>query len=53
MSSKLRYCIIIIAAFLVFVLVLPIFNLPNEVYADTTSDVTAFVTRFYQQCLNR
>jgi len=40
------------AVFTAIVLII-IFLSPSFIYANTTSDVSAFVTRFYQTCLNR
>ena len=40
------------AVFSAIVLII-IFLSPSFIYANTTSDVNAFVTRFYQTCLNR
>lgn len=40
------------AVFSVIVLIV-IFLSPSFIYANTSSDVSAFVTRFYQTCLNR
>ena len=53
MIGKIKYFFILILTLIVFVSVFPIFNTSRAAYADTTTDVTAFVTRFYQQCLGR
>ena len=35
------------------IMLIIVFLSPSLIYADSTSDVNAFVTRFYQTCLNR
>lgn len=53
MKGKIKYFFVLALAVLVFVSILPIFNMSKPLFADSTSDVNAFVTRFYQQCLDR
>lgn len=53
MKSKIKYFFVLAVVLFVFTSILPLINAHKEVYADASSDVTAFVTRFYQQCLDR
>lgn len=53
MKGKIKYFFVLALAVLVFVSILPVFNVAKPLFADSTSDVNAFVTRFYQQCLDR
>ena len=53
MKGKIKYFFVLALAVLVFVSILPVFNVSKPLFADSTSDVNAFVTRFYQQCLDR
>jgi LCP family protein required for cell wall assembly len=48
MNSKLRYFILIVS-----ILILTALLIPSNLQADPTSQVQAFVTRFYVSCLNR
>lgn len=53
MKSKIKYFITSVLILFVFVLIVPIIEVPKPLFADSAADVTAFVTRFYNQCLDR
>jgi len=53
MKGKIKYFFVFALTLFVFVSFFPLINVSKPLYADSTADVNAFVTRFYQQCLNR
>jgi hypothetical protein len=53
MKSKMKYFITLALLLFVFALAVPIMEVPKPLFADSTADVKAFVTRFYNQCLDR
>ena len=53
MKGKIKYFFVLVMTVFVFSLVLPMMGTSKPLLADSASDVNAFVTRFYQQCLGR
>jgi peptidoglycan/xylan/chitin deacetylase (PgdA/CDA1 family) len=53
MKGKIKYFFVFALTLFVFASVFPMLNVSKPLHADSTSDVNAFVTRFYQQCLGR
>jgi peptidoglycan/xylan/chitin deacetylase (PgdA/CDA1 family) len=53
MKSKIKYFVILALTLFVFVSVLPLSGTLKPLLADSASDVNAFITRFYLQCLDR
>src|SRR5450830_1846727 len=53
MKGKIKYFFVLALTLLIFASVFPMLSVSKPLFADSTSDVNAFVTRFYQQCLNR
>jgi len=53
MKGKIKYFLVLVVTLFVFALVLPMMGTSKPLLADSASDVNAFVTRFYQQCLGR
>ena len=53
MKSKIIYFFVFALILFVFASVFPLLNVSKPLYADSNSDVNSFVTRFYQQCLDR
>ncbi|HEY5501078.1 MAG TPA: DUF4214 domain-containing protein, partial [Candidatus Humimicrobiaceae bacterium] len=53
MKGKIKYFLVLALALFVFASVFPMSGALKPLLADSASDVNAFVTRFYQQCLNR
>ncbi|MHB1275596.1 MAG: DUF4214 domain-containing protein [Candidatus Humimicrobiaceae bacterium] len=53
MKGKIKYFFVFALTLFVFASVFPVLNVSKPLYADSNSDVNAFVTRFYQQCLGR
>ena len=53
MKDKIKYFFVLALTLLIFVSVFPMLSVSKPLFADSTADVNAFVTRFYQQCLDR
>jgi peptidoglycan/xylan/chitin deacetylase (PgdA/CDA1 family) len=53
MKNKIKYFFVLSLTLLIFASVFPMLSVSKPLFADSTSDVNAFVTRFYQQCLDR
>lgn len=53
MKGKIKYFLVLALALFVFASVFPMSGALKPLLADSASDVNAFVTRFYQQCLDR
>jgi peptidoglycan/xylan/chitin deacetylase (PgdA/CDA1 family) len=53
MKGKIKYFLVLALALFVFATVFPMSGALKPLLADSASDVNAFVTRFYQQCLDR
>ncbi|MHB1377553.1 MAG: DUF4214 domain-containing protein [Candidatus Humimicrobiaceae bacterium] len=53
MKGKIKYFLVLALTLFVFATVFPMSGALKPLLADSASDVNAFVTRFYQQCLDR
>jgi peptidoglycan/xylan/chitin deacetylase (PgdA/CDA1 family) len=53
MKGKIKYFLVLALTLFIFSSVFPMSGTLKPLFADSASDVNAFVTRFYQQCLDR